>query len=418
MSGTCGGGKPHADPTDPCRPPSPCGAAPAASPCEASGAAAGPRARFARMIENAIAYAQEAKAAGRPVVGIMCEFTPREIIMAAGAVPVCLCGGSNEMALAAEEELPANLCPLIKSTYGYHATRANPLLEMADLVVAETTCDGKKKMYEVMGRTRPVLVLELPQKPLEEDAFVHWRAELMRLCRELEARFRTTITDEALREAVRRMNRERDLRRRLARLMAAERPLLSGRQILDLKSLISCVPCDLRAYEQILEECSGREAPPGAARRPRVLLTGVPHVHGAERVVDLIERAGGLVVCQENCTGLKPLLEDVAEDAADPLDAIARKYFHLPCSVMTRNTRRFDSLRELAREFAADCVIEVVWQACLTYDVEAVLIREFVERELRLPYLKIVTDYSPSDSARLAVRVEALFETLAARARP
>ncbi|MBI4880567.1 MAG: 2-hydroxyacyl-CoA dehydratase [Planctomycetes bacterium] len=418
MSGTCGGEKPHGDPADPCRPPSPCGAASAPPLCGSGGdVASGPRARFARMIENAIAFAKEAKAAGRPVVGIMCEFTPREIIMAAGAVPVCLCGGSAEMALAAEEELPANLCPLIKSTYGYHATRSNPLLELADLVVAETTCDGKKKMYEVMGRTRPMLVLELPQKPLEEDAFLHWRAELMRLCRELEARFHAAITDEALRDAVRRMNRERDLRRRLARLLAAERPLLSGRQILDLKSLISCVPCDLLAYEQILQECSGRQAPQGAARRPRVLLTGVPHVHGAERVVDLIERAGGLVVCQENCTGLKPLLEDVAEDAADPLDAIAQKYFHLPCSVMTRNTRRFDSLRELAREFSVDCVIEVVWQACLTYDVEAVLIKEFVERELRLPYLKIVTDYSPSDSARITVRVEALFETLAARAR-
>ena len=63
------------------------------------------------------------KAAGRPVVGILCEYTPRELIMAAGGVPVCLCGGSAKTIPAAEQHLPANLCPLIKSTYGYHVLR-------------------------------------------------------------------------------------------------------------------------------------------------------------------------------------------------------------------------------------------------------------------------------------------------------
>jgi benzoyl-CoA reductase/2-hydroxyglutaryl-CoA dehydratase subunit BcrC/BadD/HgdB len=34
---------------------------------------------------------------------------------------------------------------------------------------------------------------------------------------------------------------------------------------------------------------------------------------------------------------------------------------------------------------------------------------------LDLPYLKITTDYSPSDSARITARVEALLETAQAR---
>ncbi len=36
-------------------------------------------------------------------------------------------------------------------------------------------------------------------------------------------------------------------------------------------------------------------------------------------------------------------------------------------------------------------------------------------RQLDIPYLRIETDYSPNDSARIAVRVEALFETLRSR---
>jgi benzoyl-CoA reductase/2-hydroxyglutaryl-CoA dehydratase subunit BcrC/BadD/HgdB len=37
------------------------------------------------------------------------------------------------------------------------------------------------------------------------------------------------------------------------------------------------------------------------------------------------------------------------------------------------------------------------------------------EEQLKLPYLKIETDYSPSDSARIVVRVEALFENVRSR---
>jgi benzoyl-CoA reductase/2-hydroxyglutaryl-CoA dehydratase subunit BcrC/BadD/HgdB len=144
------------------------------------------------------------------------------------------------------------------------------------------------------------------------------------------------------------------------------------------------------------------------------MMTGVPIVHGAERMLDIVEDCGGLVVAMENCTGLKPLMEDVDENAADPLRALAEKYFSLPCSVMTPNDRRLDLLRQLAGQYRPECVIELIWQACLTYDVESHRVKRFVEEELKLPYLRIETDYSPSDSSRINVRVEALMETVRA----
>ena len=332
--------------------------------------------------------------------------------MAAGAVPVCLCGGSAEMIPPAERDLPANLCPLIKSTYGYHVTGSNPFLNMADLLVAETTCDGKKKMYERMAETRPMHVLELPQKPDQAVAFDHWLAELHGLKDALERRFGVEVTDARLRETIALMNRERGLRRRLAEVMQADPPVMTGRELLGLKSSISAIPCDLAAYEAGLDELRARDPLLDAADRVRVLMTGAPMVHGAERVLNIVESGGGLVVAMENCSGLKPILEDVDETADDPMRAVAEKYFHLPCSVMTPNARRLDLLRDLAADYRAECVIELIWQACLTYDVESHRVRRLAEDELGLPYLRIETDYSPSDSARIAVRVEALLETV------
>ncbi len=365
------------------------------------------------MTDHCHDFAGAAKAQGRPVVGIMCEFTPREIILAAGAVPVCLCGGSAATIAPAEQFLPANLCPLIKSTFGYHVLGNNPFLNWADLIVAETTCDGKKKMFELMSATKPMYVLELPQKAGEADALEHWTAEVRKFKEHLEQRFQTRITEEKLRDAARLMNRERGLRRQLAALLTRDPPPLTGRQLIEFKSIISGVEADLQQYERAIQLFGGNtgSASHGAAKI-RVLLTGVPIVHGAERVLELIEDAGAVVVAMENCTGLKPILDDVDLDDPDPLRAIARKYYHLPCSVMTPNTRRFEMLRSLAAEYRPHCVIELVWQACLTYDIESFHVRKLAMEELRLPYLKITTDYSPSDSARISARVEALFETI------
>jgi benzoyl-CoA reductase/2-hydroxyglutaryl-CoA dehydratase subunit BcrC/BadD/HgdB len=389
----------------------------------APAAVPGPVAWFADMVDHCYDFAEAARKQGRPIVGILCEFTPREVILAADAVPVCLCGGSGETIPAAEQWLPGNLCPLIKSTFGYHVTGRNPFLQWADLVVAETTCDGKKKMFELLAESKPMHVLELPNKADDPDALEHWTREVRKLKEHLEQRFGVAITDDKLRDAIRLMNRERRLRRKLAELMTRQPPPLTGRQLIGFKSIISGIEADLQQYEQALE-WFGNGAPQqfqaGKAPRPvRVLLTGVPLVHGAERVLELIESCGAVVVCMENCTGLKPILEDVDESDPEPLRAIARKYYHLPCSVLTSNTRRLATLRQLTTKFRPECVIELIWQACLTYDIESFHVRRLADQELRLPYLKITTDYSPSDSARIVARVEALMETVrAARTNP
>lgn len=53
------------------------------------------------------------------VAGIYCIYAPVELIRAANAVSVGLCGKKQDPIAEAEKVLPAALCPLIKSSYGY-----------------------------------------------------------------------------------------------------------------------------------------------------------------------------------------------------------------------------------------------------------------------------------------------------------
>ncbi len=368
------------------------------------------------MVSHAYEYAVQAKQDGRRIVGTMCEYTPRELILAAGAVPVCLCGGSYEMSCAAERVLPVNLCPLIKSTYGFSLEKKNPFLEMADLLVAETTCDGKKKMYELLAKRHKMQVLELPQKPDDKDAFIHWVSEINKLKARLESEFGIKITDNDLRSAVRQMNAERALKRELYSLMKSDNPPLTGHDVLVMSNnLIACMPEYHAKCREII--ALAKETPCRLKNndKTRVLLTGVPVPHGAEAVLDIIEDNGAVVVCQENCSGLKPVMEDVVE-GGDVIKAIAKKYYHLPCSVMTPNDDRFRLLERLVHDYRPDCIVDLVWRTCITYDVESAQVKELSGR-LGLPFLKIEADYSPSDQARLSVRLKALFETATGRKR-
>jgi benzoyl-CoA reductase/2-hydroxyglutaryl-CoA dehydratase subunit BcrC/BadD/HgdB len=374
----------------------------------------GPFEYFRNSMSREVDYIRAAKRKGKGVVGIYCEFTPRELILAADAVPVCLCGASARTIPTAESVLPANLCPLIKSSFGYILTNRCPFYVVTDLIVAETTCDGKKKMYELIEQKKPVHVLELTQKVKEQEAFAHWLDEVKKLRARLEEVFKVEITDEKLRDAIKLMNLERKLLREALLLGAEDPPVVSGRELSDLRYRVAGCHGHITMIEDFIAGVGGRKergefiAKKGA---PRVLLTGCPTAQGTTKLIDIIEESGAVVVVQEACSGWKPL-ETLTSEEGDPLEAIARKHFDLPCSCMTPNTGRTALIEDLAGRFRADAVIDLVWQACHTYNVESYLVEGFVRDRLGLPYMKIETDYSDSDRERLRVRVQTLMEML------
>ncbi|GAF87685.1 unnamed protein product, partial [marine sediment metagenome] len=196
----------------------------------------------------------------RPIVGIYCEFTPRDLIMAAGAIPVCLCGASQRTVAPAETVLPANLCPLIKSSFGYILTSRCPFYVISDLIVAETTCDGKKKMFEILAERKDTHVLELTQKVEEDQAFDHWFDEVKKLKGKLENKFNTEITDDKLREAIKQMNYERSLLVKALRLGKRKPSIVSGKELTLLRYRVSGCPEHLRMLEQFIEKVEKRAA--------------------------------------------------------------------------------------------------------------------------------------------------------------
>lgn len=362
---------------------------------------------------------KEAHEAGKKVVGMYCMFSPQEIALAADAISVSLCGTAQGPIEAAEQELPRNLCPLIKSSYGFAITDACPYFSFSDILLAETTCDGKKKMYELMGKMKPMHVMNLPQTAEGEDALNIWHNEMKKFKTYLEGQLGVEITDDKLRDAINLMNRERNVMKKLHKLNMHNPAPMTGMDMMLaqwLKGFNVDKEYGIDLIERLVaevEENMGKGIYAFDEKAPRILLTGCPIGSGSEKVLRALEDAGASVVALENCTGYKPLEVMVDEDPnKDPLLALAEKYLQTPCSCMTPNNPRFDLIKRMSEEYEVDGVVDLTWVACHTYAIESFTLKKFVEEELNLPFIQIETDYSDSDTGQVKTRVEAFLETI------
>ncbi len=358
------------------------------------------------------------KKAGQKVFGIYCTFAPVELVWAAGAVPVGLCGKKELPIAEAEKTLPVNLCPLIKSSYGYAVTDTCPFFAASDYLIGETTCDGKKKMFELLGRIKPLFLLQLPYNADAPMAALLWQEEIYRLKEYLEEATGNRIDREGLLYQIEINNLIRKRLKEIVYQCAGETVPITGLDLLPVMESKG-FSVDLVSYgehlEQLLNELrdlKNRGISVSPPKAPRILLTGCPVGKGSEKVLRLIEESGGIVVCQENCTGIKSFDRLIDETDEDPYRAMARYYLQTPCSCLTPNTGRFDLIGRLIRDFNVQGVVDLTWRCCLTYSVEAQLLQEFLAKDGQIPYLHLETDYSSYDVEQLKTRVEAFLEVV------
>ena len=351
---------------------------------------------FAEQRQKSFLVMKEVKDKGIPVIGAYCTYFPQEIAMAMGAVTVGLCSTSDETIPIAEKDLPKNLCPMVKASYGFAVTDKCPFFYFSDVVVGETTCDGKKKMYELMKEFKNVYIMELPNTQ-NEAALELWKKEIIRFKEYLEETFNTTITEEQVRHAVHVANQGRLALRRFYETMKNDPAPMEGSKLFNVlygsqfKFDKEAMPAEIDALtEKIMKEYEEGEKP---ERRKR------------------IEENGGNVVVYENCGGAKSVDRLIDEDAEDIYQAIAERYLAIGCSVMTPDTNRYELLERLLDEYQVEGVVEMTLQACHTYNIEAKSIEKRV-KEKGLPYIHIETDYSQADVGQLDTRIAAFLEMI------
>lgn len=367
--------------------------------------------------KRVLAHVQSKRELGYAVAGLYCGYAPMELIHAMDLVPAVLCAFSNAQIEAAEEHLPANLCPLVKSSYGFVIKDTCPFYAVSDVVIAETTCDGKKKMFELMSHIRPLYVMDLPQVPEEKEARDEWKNMILKVKSFIEEKTGKTTTDAKIEESIKDSNKKNAAMRKIFSFAAMQPPVVSWTELFDVISLAMSSRGDeiipqLEKIITILEARVDSGYFHGVADAPRVMVTGCPVGGDALKIFRIIEEMGGVVVAMDSCTGMKCFMDDINENTGDPVGAIAERYLKIPCSCMTPNNRRLTEMDKIIENFKPHVVVDFILHACHSYNIESYKVAEHIKNKHSIPFLKVVTDYSDGDIEQIKTRVQALFESI------
>jgi benzoyl-CoA reductase/2-hydroxyglutaryl-CoA dehydratase subunit BcrC/BadD/HgdB len=358
---------------------------------------------------------QKSKKNGKKVVGTFCVFVPDEVILAADAVGVGLCSGSQFWVEDGEKVLPRNICPLVKAFMGAKISRTCPYFQSTDMIVGETTCDAKKKAYEILEEYMPVHVMELPQMKREKD-FQEWQDEIKLFIKKIEEFTGNKITVEKLKNSIDLVNKKRRALKRLYDLRKHTPSPISGLDAL-LVSQVAFVDDPIRFTEKTEELCNELDEriktmkPNG---RKRIMITGTPMSVPNWKIHHIIEGLNAEIVAEETCTGTRYFEKEVF-DEGDTIDDlvrnIAERYMNINCACFTPNNDRIDDIIKYAEEYNADGVIYCNLSFCHTYAIEYGKLEKAL-KENNIPLINIETDYSEEDVGQIRTRVEAFLEMI------
>jgi benzoyl-CoA reductase/2-hydroxyglutaryl-CoA dehydratase subunit BcrC/BadD/HgdB len=362
----------------------------------------------------------EHKQKGGKVVGVSCLFVPEEIISAGGGMVVRLEGGSQLPITEAETILPSDICPMIKSTFGLKLSKTSPYYEVVDFLAGETSCDGKKKMWEIFNNYIPTYVVELPQKKTQRDREL-WLRELYDLKEKMEVESGKKITSQDLYRSITIFNAKRKAMARLQLLRRKNPPPISGNDA-NLVFQISCFDDPERFTAKVNELCDelemrvkdGEETV--SADMPRIMISGCPMALPNWKVHHLIETGGAVVVGEDTCLGARYFMEPVVQPEdptimAKQMTAIADRYLNVACPCFTPGYCSVLQMTDLVENCKPDGVVYYVLQFCHGFNIEYYKMEKRL-KELNIPVLKIQSDYAEEDIGQLRTRIEAFIERI------
>lgn len=355
---------------------------------------------------------------GGKVFGTFCVYVPDEVIFAAGGIATGLCGGSQFWVPGGEKVLPANTCPLIKASVGARLDGTCPFFRIADMYIGETTCDGKKKAWEILNQEVPVHVMDLPQMKRAKDVQA-WKEEINLLMAKVEEFTGNKVQPEVLADKIHLINEKRKALSRLYNTRKNSPVPISGKDAL-LITQIAFYDDPARFTAQLNALCDelDKRVQEGIgvleAGRPRILITGTPMAIPNWKLHHVIESLGSPVVAEELCTGVRYFENPVDESGStleEQLQNLANRYMNINCACFTPNPGRIDDILRLVKEYKVDGVIDCSLQFCGLYSTEGYLVQQALKKE-GIPVLHIETDYSEQDFEQIRTRVEAFLEML------
>ena len=345
-----------------------------------------------------------------PRVGYFYSYFPKEILYAFGRVPVRLFPTARDGA-DAEPYLHKNFCALVKVTV------ANFLDDNAsnDLegVVFSDICDAQRRLCDVWRAYIHVPVLAFLDLPRRNDALGQefYAATLTHFIAQLEKRFETSLTADALADSIRLYNRQCALWNELrAAWLDGCVPTATYYALRDARFARNPVSANAEIERALCSAPLPGEGQ-GVRSAPRLLLMGSLQVHRG--LIDTIADSRVRIVAKDSACDEREVSAPIREEGAreELVCDLAVNYLAAPAPRMRDLPRRLDYLAQLAETRRVNGVICSYYKFCDLFLAEFPVVKEFFESR-QIPVLLLEDEGTPALSGQARTRLEAFIEIL------
>jgi len=298
---------------------------------------------------------------GRKAIGHMPIYVPRELVHAAGMLPVGIVGGGDRLEIVrGDAYFQSYICHIPRSTIELALSHR---LDALDGMLFPSICDVIRNlsgMWSLLFPDRYIRYMDVPQnfEPAVGGRF--WHHELSELRDDLARLGDTPITDDSLRDSIGLYNEHRGALRELYEARSREPWLFPASEMYLVLRAGNVLPVE--GHTAMLREYA-RLAPLEEERREqdqsRVVLVGMFCEQPPLGLLITLERAGCWVVDDDWMLGLRWLTGDVPLDG-DPLRNLAEAFLTQSVSSASKyepQGHRGKSLIESVRRNRAEGVI-------------------------------------------------------------
>ncbi|MCK5133170.1 MAG: 2-hydroxyacyl-CoA dehydratase [Candidatus Sabulitectum sp.] len=346
------------------------------------------KALYAQELSNLV----DLRAAGKKTAAFVCSTFPPAVLAGLGLRPVRLPliittdREKNEKSLVRQD-----VCPLVMELLESIQT------DCADVAIGMHTCDTTRRFFQESGRfsSIPVHQLQLPAV-IGSASLKFFTSQVHRLCDDLVL---NGISDGYNPEIAEEWYKNTIEAAEFVRSIMMNIPPLALQYVLHLFR-ISDPSSIMEKLKKLLRD--------SVEYQPKftLLLSGGPISPGDDTVAEIVEEMGGALI-PVNCTGFQMFPEGKPADYSPA--SISKMYFDsMKCVRCRPNDKTFDHLSDEVSSTSAHGLIMKSLVFCDLWFTEKVRVKE----RISVPVLVLNTGFSPGESERTAVRVEAFVQSL------
>ena len=265
---------------------------------------------------------------GRKVIGYMPVYIPREIIHAAGMLPLGILGGGDQMeVIHGDAYYQSYICRIPRSTIELGVTGR---LDFVDGMLFPSICDVIRNlsgMWKMMFPEVYSKYFDVPQTYVDEIGGVFYTNEMAEFKSDLEEMSGRKITDDDLNNSIDLYNKNRRLVRELYKLRAEKPWQMPASEIYLVIRAGLVLPVE--DHSQLIEDyiaAANKEDRP-IRDNSRVVLTGLFCEQPPLNLIKSLELSGCYVVDDDLMLVTRWLIGDVPTDG-DPLHNLSQAFLH------------------------------------------------------------------------------------------